>query len=94
MNFFFPLVAGVVPPRDPGYRVLQWSELSHVVYLTMGAMCEIYSAEVDGVKVAVKIPRKDSEEPTVAEHDLEVRNHEYELLKFCCRKERESGDGM
>lgn len=38
----------------------------------MGAMCEIYSAELDGVKVAVKIPRKDCEEPAVAEHDLEV----------------------
>lgn len=38
----------------------------------MGAMCEIYSAELDGVKVAVKIPRRDCEEPAVAEHDLEV----------------------
>lgn len=36
-------------------------------------MCEIYSAELDGVKVAVKVPRKDCEEPAVAEHDLEVR---------------------
>lgn len=35
-------------------------------------MCEIYSAEVDGIKVAVKVPRKDCEEPAVAEHDLEV----------------------
>lgn len=41
--------------------------------MTMGAMCEIYSAELDGVKVAVKIPRMDCEEPAVAEHDLEVR---------------------
>lgn len=38
----------------------------------MGAMCEIYSAELEGVKVAVKIPRRDCEEPAVAEHDLEV----------------------
>lgn len=40
--------------------------------MTMGAMCEIYSAELDGLKVAVKVPRKDCEEPAVAEHDLEV----------------------
>lgn len=38
----------------------------------MGAMCEIYSAELDGLKVAVKVPRRDCEEPAVAEHDLEV----------------------
>lgn len=63
---------GAARQRDPGYRVLQWSELSHLTYITMGAMCEIYSAELDGVKVAVKIPRKDCEEPAVAEHDLEV----------------------
>lgn len=63
---------GAARQRDPGYRVLQWSELSHLTYITMGAMCEIYSAELDGVKVAVKIPRRDCEEPAVAEHDLEV----------------------
>lgn len=40
--------------------------------MTMGAMCEIYSAELEGAKVAVKIPRGDCEEPAVAEHDLEV----------------------
>lgn len=58
--------------RDPGYRVLQWSDLKHLTYMTAGAMCEIYSAELDGVKVAIKVPRKDCEEPAVAEHDLEV----------------------
>lgn len=52
--------------------MVQWSELSGLAYMTMGAMCEIYSAELDGVKVVVKIPRKDCEVPSVAEHDLEV----------------------
>ncbi|CAM9527385.1 unnamed protein product [Ectocarpus sp. 6 AP-2014] len=69
--------------ENPGYRVLQWSELSKVTYMTMGAMCEIYSAELDGVKVAVKIPRKDCEEPAVAEHDLEV---ELDVLKRVSHK--------
>eukprot|EP00752_Nemacystus_decipiens_P009861 g8798.t1 len=74
---------GAARQRDPGYRVLDWSELSHLTYITMGAMCEIYSAELDGVKVAVKIPRKDCEEPAVAEHDLEV---ELDVLKRVCHK--------
>eukprot|EP00903_Cladosiphon_okamuranus_P020598 g18908.t1 len=74
---------GAARRRDPGYRVLQWSELSHLTYITMGAMCEIYSAELDGVKVAVKIPRKDCEEPAVAEHDLEV---ELDVLKRVSHK--------
>lgn len=72
-------------PRDPGYRMLQWSDLSHLTYMTAGAMCEIYSAELDGVKVAVKVPRKDCEEPAVAEHDLEVG--------LGCRFARVSGVG-
>lgn len=62
----------MVSAMHAGYRVLEWSELSHLTYMTMGAMCEIHSAELDGVKVAVKIPRDDCEEPAVAEHDLEV----------------------
>eukprot|EP00904_Undaria_pinnatifida_P014006 jgi/Undpi1/9736/HiC_scaffold_27.g12192.m1 len=49
----------------------------------MGAMCEIYSADLDGVKVAVKVPRSDCEEPAVAEHDLEV---ELDVLKRVSHK--------
>ena len=70
---FFFVAAAAAPPRDPGYRVLRWSDLTQLTYMTMGAMCEIYSADLDGVKVAVKVPRSDCEEPAVAEHDLEVR---------------------
>ena len=51
--------------------------------MTMGAMCEIYSAELDGVKVAVKIPRKDCEEPAVAAHDLEVGTLLCTFVLFC-----------
>ncbi|CAM9193127.1 unnamed protein product [Choristocarpus tenellus] len=72
---------GVSPHKsgtNPGYRVLKWEELSNLTYMTKGAMCEIYSADLGGTKVAVKIPRLDCEDPDVAAHDLEV---ELDVLK-------------
>lgn len=55
-------------------------------------MCEIYSAELEGVKVAVKVPRKDCEEPAVAEHDLEVGFVGCFCL-FCLGGSRDGGGG-
>jgi hypothetical protein len=51
---------------------ISWDELNNLTYVTQGAMCEIHTAEYRGQKVVVKIPRKDCEDPQVAEHDLEV----------------------
>lgn len=51
---------------------VQWKELSQLRYVGKGAMCRIYSANLDGRKVAVKIARDDIQNGNVAEHDLEV----------------------
>lgn len=60
------------------YSQIAWDDLKQLTYMTKGAMCEIYSAEYRGQKVAVKVPRLDCEDPSVAEHDLEV---ELDVLK-------------
>eukprot|EP00611_Tribonema_gayanum_P022891 TRINITY_DN4694_c0_g1_i1.p1 TRINITY_DN4694_c0_g1~~TRINITY_DN4694_c0_g1_i1.p1 ORF type:complete len:544 (-),score=114.49 TRINITY_DN4694_c0_g1_i1:612-2243(-) len=60
---------------SPQYREVQWNELQNLRYVGRGAMCRIYSANLGGRKVAVKIARDDCKDPSAAEHDLEVEMH-------------------
>eukprot|EP00612_Vaucheria_litorea_P001157 CAMPEP_0171456780 /NCGR_PEP_ID=MMETSP0945-20130129/3122_1 /TAXON_ID=109269 /ORGANISM="Vaucheria litorea, Strain CCMP2940" /LENGTH=518 /DNA_ID=CAMNT_0011982257 /DNA_START=359 /DNA_END=1915 /DNA_ORIENTATION=+ len=63
--------------KSKTYTEIKWEELTGLQQMNQGAMCKIYSAEYNGMKVAVKVPRTDCEDPEVAVHDLEV---ELEIL--------------
>ena len=72
------VVTHACPYRYIARLQIAWEELKSLLYMTKGAMCQIFTAEYKGHKVVVKVPRIDCEDPSVAEHDLEV---ELDVLK-------------
>ncbi len=68
------------PKRPPSYNAIEWDELKNMVFMTSGAMCNIFTAEYKETKVVAKVPRTDCEEPDIAVADLEG---ELELLQMC-----------
>eukprot|EP00611_Tribonema_gayanum_P002028 TRINITY_DN114_c3_g1_i1.p1 TRINITY_DN114_c3_g1~~TRINITY_DN114_c3_g1_i1.p1 ORF type:complete len:420 (-),score=91.85 TRINITY_DN114_c3_g1_i1:435-1694(-) len=57
------------------YRKVEWDDLKCLRYVTRGGMCRIYSAQWQGMKVAVKAPRDESRDCAGAERDLELELH-------------------
>ncbi|KAG5184473.1 kinase-like domain-containing protein [Tribonema minus] len=68
--------------RERAASEVQWNELQNLRYVGRGAMCRIYSANLGGRKVAVKIARDDCKDPSAAEHDLEYRFLVLEYLEL------------